>query len=109
MKLYHATLKSKLDSIFAEGLDPRCATGKMKVTWLHTKSKRHWAIAHAQKRHKCNLDDVVLLQMSIPRSQLQKRWRGIWTTDTIIYEFNEITDGTRLAESPITEEKGDFI
>ena len=102
MKLYHATPKSNLDSIFADGLDPAFSTGKAKVIWLHTKSRRHWAIAHVQKRHRCNLDEVVLIEVNVPRSRLQRRWRGLWTTTETLMEFT-ITEAAELAASPITE------
>ena len=52
MILYHATPKSNLKSIEANGLQPRRSTGKIKGVWLHTASRRHWAILHTMKRHR---------------------------------------------------------
>ena len=52
MKLYHATPKRNLDRIQATGLDPNRSTGKEAVVWLHTQSRREWAILHVLQRHK---------------------------------------------------------
>ena len=103
MKLYHATLKTHLNSICDNGLDPDLATGKLKVIWLHTKSRRHWAIAHVQKRHKVTLEDVVVIEVNVPRSRLTRRWRGLWSTAETLTEFISITDAEALAASPITD------
>ena len=63
MKLYHATLKSNLDSIRELGLNPQFSQGAEKVIWMHTASRREWAILHVQKRHKCTLDDVIVIEI----------------------------------------------
>lgn len=103
MILYHATLKSNLDSIRKHGLSPAFSTGKDKVIWLHTKSRREWAILHTFKRHKVTLDEIVILTVDIPRSKLKRRWRGLWSTTETITEFVDITDGVVFASSPITD------
>ena len=46
MKLYHATTAKNLDSIKAVGLDPNRSLGAKKLVWLHTASRREWAILH---------------------------------------------------------------
>ena len=51
MILFHATPKRNLDSIRKHGLDPKRATGKVKGVWLHTESRKPWAILHIIKRH----------------------------------------------------------
>ena len=103
MKLYHATLKSNLDSIRENGINPEFSKGKDKVIWLHTASRTHWAIAHVQKRHKVNLSEVVIITVNVPRSKLKRRWRGLWsTTETInATAFVSITDAEVFASSPI--------
>ena len=57
MILYHATPRKHLATIEAEGLDPMKSTGKRKEVYLHTASKRAWAVLHTQRRHKTH--DVV--------------------------------------------------
>lgn len=100
MRLYHATLKTNLNSIREFGLNPEFSQGAEKVIWMHTACRREWAILHVQKRHKCSLDDVVVIEVSIPRSKLRRRWRGLWTTSETITEFVEIHAGVTYAGSP---------
>lgn len=74
MILYYATPKRNLDGIRKHGLDPKRATGKVKGVWLHTESRKPWAILHIIKRHDLqSFDDVILMQCDIPRSQLTLR------------------------------------
>ena len=99
MILYHATLKANLDSIEKHRINPDFSQGKEAVIWYHTQSKRHWAIAHAQKRHNCTLDEIVIITVKIPRSKLRRRWRGLWTSPETITPTT-ITDAAELAASP---------
>lgn len=101
MILYHATPKRNLSSIQKHGLLPRYATGEIKGVWLHTESRKPWAILHIIKRHNLHaFDDVVLLKVKIPRSRLTRRWRGLWTTDTPITDV-EVVDWGSVTDSPI--------
>lgn len=104
MRLYHATPKANVDSILQHGLLPSRAEGKIKGVWLHTHSKREWAVLHTQKRHSIlDMDDIVLIEVNIPRSRLTRRWRGLWTTDTIVsVREADITSAAVLSESPIS-------
>ena len=103
MKLYHATRKSNLESIRAEGLDPNRSTGKEALVWLHTRSRREWAILHTCTRHKCEVSDVIVIEVEIPRRQIRRRWRGIWTTPETITKFGRITNTPEFSETPIEE------
>ena len=103
MILYHATPRRNLDSIRKHGLQPQRATGRIKGIWLHTQSKTPWAILHTIKRHRLNsFDDVVILKCKIPRNRLTRRWRGLWTCDSVITDF-DVVDAATAAASPITE------
>ena len=101
MKLYHATLKGNLESIQAIGLDPNRSKGKEALIWLHTQSRRDWAILHIINRHKCEVSDVIVIEVEIPRLKLRRRWRGIWTTPETITEFQSITNAVDFPQSPI--------
>ena len=101
MKLYHATPKTNLGSIQNEGLDPKRAKGKEVLVWLHTQSRREWAILHTATKHKCEISDVIIIEVSVPRSKLRRRWRGIWTTPETITEFQSITNAVDFSNSPI--------
>ena len=81
MRLYHTTPRSNLENIQRDGLDPTRSQGAEMVIWLHTPSRTHWAILHTAKRHNCNIDDIVLIEVNIPRAKIRRRWRGLWTTD----------------------------
>ena len=101
MKLYHATLKSNLDSITEKGINPEFSKGAEKVIWLHTAGRTEWAILHTLKRHRCSIDAVVILTVNVPRSQLRRRWRGLWTTTETLKAFVSITEAEAFAETPI--------
>ena len=103
MKLYHATLKSNLESIREEGLDPNRSTGKEAVVWLHTQSRRDWAILHTCTKHKCEVTDVIVIEVSVPRLKLRRRWRGLWTTPETITEFGRIRNASELSLTSIRE------
>ena len=103
MKLYHATRKSNLESIRAEGLDPNRSTGKEAVVWLHTASRREWAILHTTEKYNCEVSDVIVIEVSVPRSKLRRRWRGIWVTPITITEFGRIRNASEFSRIPIEE------
>ena len=103
MKLYHATPKANLESIRATGLDPNRSTGKEAVVWLHTRSKTEWAIIHTTDRHKCEVSDVIVIEVSVPRSKLRRRWRGLWTTPLTLKEFGRIRNASEFLLTPIEE------
>ena len=101
MKLYHATPKANLQSIKANGLDPNHSRGKEKVIWLHTASRREWAILHTARKKRVGFDEIVIIAVDVPRMKLKRRWRGLWTTPETLTEFQSITNATEFTESPI--------
>lgn len=96
MDLWHATTKSNVASIITNGLDPHKATGKIKGVWLHTRSKREWAILHTQKRHSVDLDQIALLKVSVDRKHLTRRWRGLWSANVTIKQIKNVTFANEL-------------
>ena len=102
MKLYHATPKTNLENIQNEGLDPNRSQGKEVLVWLHTASRREWAILHTATKHKCEVSDVIVIEVEIPRLKLRRRWRGLWTTPETITEFQSIKNAVDFSKSPIT-------
>lgn len=101
MILYHATPTKYFQSIKAEGLQPHRSTGKRKEIYLHTASKRSWAILHTQRRH--HTTDVVLLEVKVSRKHLTRRWRGLWSCPVPITQFENIIHADEISQSPITE------
>lgn len=103
MILYHTTTQSAWSSIEAEGLKTSRSQGKEPVIWLHTKSKVYWAITHVQSRHGASLDQVVVLQVHVPRSWLKRAWKGLWkcSQDVLVRMIKLKTTGLSFAASPI--------
>jgi hypothetical protein len=80
----HATPRRNLRSILSTGLDPgrsRCA--RLEV-WLHKPSRTSWAIPHVAARHSVPVADVVVLTVRLPRNQLVRRGRGLWSVARVV-------------------------
>ena len=103
MRLYHATPKANLQSIRTNGLDPNRSQGAKNLVWLHTQSRRDWAILHTIQRHKCDVSEVVIIAVDVPRTKLRRRRRGLWSTPEAITEFASITNASELTNSPIRD------
>ena len=86
MKFRHATPFTNLDSIFAEGLDPMYAVTESdrKWVWLHTPRRTDWAIPHTCKRKKVSEEEVVILEVDVPRTWLWSGGFGIWKCPYVI-------------------------
>lgn len=52
----------------------------MQVAWFHTKSKLAWSLIHISKHQRCNVNDMIAIEVELPRSWIRRRRRGIWTT-----------------------------
>jgi len=78
MLLRHATPKRNLASIQRSGLLFSKSKGKLKVVWLHASSKTAWAMLHVVKRHGGRVEDVVVLEVNVPRSWLRRSKKRLW-------------------------------
>ena len=78
MLLRHATLRKYLPGIEAKGLLCGKSLGKLKVVWLHAPGKTAWALLHTVRRHGGRIEDVVVLEIDVPRGWLRKSRRGVW-------------------------------
>jgi hypothetical protein len=103
MKLYHATTRTALDSIKNEGLCVRYAGAdkRIKAVWLHTRSTSAWALLHTQRRHAASLEELVVVEVNIPRSWLKRFKTGLWYTSNDIppARLGRTIDGTAYAAS----------
>ena len=101
----HATLRQHLASILVEGLDPTRATDAPPLVWLHTPGRTPWAVLHVVERHGAALGDVILLDVQVPRSWLQRAERGLWTCDRVIApaRLRVCESGEEVAASPIRD------
>lgn len=83
MKLYHITARKNLKSILRTGLDPQRARGVRKSVWGVTPGHVAWALIHvlAKPWNKgAALSDLVVIEMTLPRSQVRRYQRKIWYT-----------------------------
>ncbi len=78
MLIRHATPRKNLRSIFRTGLQPGLARGRIKGVWLHAPGRTGWAIPHVAQRHHVPQDQIVVLEVRVPRSQLRRNRRGVW-------------------------------
>ena len=52
----------------------------MQVCWFHTQSKLAWSLIHIAKHQKVCVNDMVAIELWIPRSWIRRKRRGIWTS-----------------------------
>jgi hypothetical protein len=79
--------RTRLLGIERQGLLCGKSLGKLKVVWLHAPSKTAWALLHTVRRHGGRIEDVVVLEIDVPRGWLRKSRRGLW------YSVNDIPFG----------------
>jgi hypothetical protein len=103
MRLRHATLVRNLIPIIDDGLLCSKAKGKRKVIWLHSPAKSSWAVIHTVKRHGGRIEDVVVLEVEVPRKWLWKSRRGLWycTRDIPPIRIVGVVDFDALSASPV--------
>ena len=77
MLIRHATPLRNLASIRRVGLLTGKSQGRRKAVWLHTASKSTWAVLHTVKRHGGKVENVVILEIDVPRSWLRRSRRGL--------------------------------
>ena len=86
MKVRHATPFVNLDRIFEEGLDPMYAvtSSDRKWVWLHTPRLTEWAIPHTSKRKQVPEEEVVILEVDVPRTCLRSGGWALWKCSYVI-------------------------
>ena len=103
MRLIHVTAKHNLDSIKANGLDPKFATMKRRAVWGVSPSNEAWAVAHTLGKPRAaglSIHDHVTIEVDVPRSWLRRHKRGIWYCLKTITEdrFIEVRESSRIGE-----------
>lgn len=76
MKLRHATPERNLRSIRQRGLLTSRSKGKIPVVWFHAPGRSAWAVLHTVKRH--NSNNVMVIEVSVPRNWLTRSKAGLW-------------------------------
>jgi hypothetical protein len=80
----HATPRRNLESILRTVLRPEFARGKLKAVWLHTRARTGWSVRHVADRHGFEEEDIIVLEVLLPRSAVRRARRGIWTCQAVI-------------------------
>jgi hypothetical protein len=103
MLFKHATLRRHLPSILARGLLCSKSKGKLRVVWLHTPSASPWAVIHTHARHGGRVEDVVVLEIDVPRSRVRRNRRRLWTAAADIgpEHIRNVVSFNRVAASPV--------
>lgn len=103
MKLYHATTRERAESIMSAGFlmskaDP---AAKIKGCWFASKSNRAWGVLHTIRKHKAQLADVVVIEVSIPKSQLTRFRTGLYVVkaDVAASRIRGIVEGSTFGAS----------
>jgi hypothetical protein len=103
MLLRHATLRKYLSSICRYGLLCCKSQGRLRVVWLHSPSESSWAVLHTIKRHGGRVQDVVILEVEVPRRLLRRNRRKLWysTADVSPYCFRRAIGFAEIARPSI--------
>lgn len=70
--LRHATPRKNLPSILKDGLLTARSQGRLPAVWVHSASLSPWALMHVARRHDCPAEDVVVLEVLVPRTWLRR-------------------------------------
>jgi len=103
LKLHHATLRKNLPSIDRLGLLTGKSKGRMKAVWLHATSRTSWAMLHTVRRHGGRIQDVAVIELTVPRRWLRRSKRGLWYCPRNVPtdRLGPVIDFATLAASPV--------
>jgi hypothetical protein len=79
--LRHATPARNLADILRDGLLTGKSRGRFKAVWLHSPGRSHWAAIHTVERHGGAIEEVVILDVQVPRAWLKRHGgsvEGLW-------------------------------
>ena len=108
MRLHHVTLARSLAGICRGGLLASKSQGRLPAVWLCSAAKTPWAAIHVVKRHGGRIENVVILQIDVPRRWLRRSKRGLWYTlrDVPAGRIRGLITYAALARSPVEETAG---
>jgi hypothetical protein len=98
----HATLARNLNSILSRGLLCAKSLGKLKAVWSCSPWQTLWAVAHVVRRHHGRIEQVVVLEVEVPRGWLRRSKKGLWyaTRDLPPGRIRRVLTFGELAASP---------
>ena len=105
MLLRHATLARNLPSIIKAGLLTSKSQGKLPVVWVCCRAKTAWAALHTIKHHGGRAENVVILEIDVPRRWLRRSKRGLYycPRDIPPERVRGVVTFAALARSPVDE------
>jgi hypothetical protein len=108
MRLRHATLARNLPSILRAGLLCSKSQGKKPVVWACAPSQTAWACLHVIRRHGGKAQEVVVLEIDVPRSWLKRHGgsaKALWYSvrDVGPERIRRVISFGELSRSPVTE------
>jgi hypothetical protein len=101
-----ATLSRNLPSILRDGILTAKSRGRYKAVWLHEPDKAQWAAMHTVRRHGGRIEDVVVLEVTVPKAWLRRhggKAKGLWrcVRDVPVKCFRRTLHFAQLSASPI--------
>jgi hypothetical protein len=105
MRLRHATIVRNLPSIIKAGLLTSKSQGKLPAVWLHSPSCSAWAGWHTIRRHGGRIENVVIVEIDVPRGWLRRSKKGLWYSrfDIPPDRIRGVVTFAALARSPVEE------
>jgi hypothetical protein len=106
--LGHATLRHNLPGILRDGIQTAKSRGRLKAVWLHAADRAHWAALHTVRRHGGRVEDVVVLEVRVPRAWLKRHGgsvEGLWRSvrDVPPRFIRRVIGFRQLSRSPVEE------
>ncbi len=104
--LRHATLARNLISILTHGILTAKSQGRYKAVWLHEPARSEWAALHTVARHGGRVEDVVVIEVTIPKKWLRRHGGaadGVWrcVRDIPVRYMRRVIGFEQLARSPV--------
>ena len=105
MLLRHATPRRNLPGIKRAGRLTSKSQGKLPVVWVCCRAKTAWAALHTIRRHGGRAENVVILEIDVPRRWLRRSKRGLWycPRDIPPERIRGVVTFGALARSPVDD------
>src|SRR5262245_48505168 len=101
----HASFARNLPGIIKAGLLTGKSQGKRPLVWVCCRAKTAWAALHVVKRHGGRVENVVILEIDIPRPWLRRSRPGLWycPRDIPPERIRGVVTFAALARSPVDQ------
>jgi hypothetical protein len=85
---------------------PACGQGQAKAALMRA-GRSAWAMTHTVLRHGGRIENVVIIEVSVPRRWLRKSKAGLWycVEDVKPFRFRSRIGFDQVAKSPVEDSK----